>query len=176
MTSPGGGGGDNGDIGQTGLNFINASGLAEMASGGASKASLAAFFGGGGSESESSDPLHIEFADVDIIDSGDASNDDVKEAAQAAADLAKQLVRSANSNGGMDALAELMDAEIDKQAEGLADQEEPDLDALLGAIAHVHSSGTAQSCMTEGAKAAYDLLLEAYEAIVTHEAVEAHTL
>jgi hypothetical protein len=128
--------------------------------------------GGGGGAGEGGDGFSIDFGNASIDDSGDGSDDDLDEAAQEAADEAKDLVRSANSNPGMDALADLIDDEIDNQAEGMVDGNAPDLDALFGAIAQVHSTGTAQSCMTEGIKAAYDLLMEAYHAMSVHEALE----
>lgn len=132
--------------------------------------------GGSGGAGGGGGGFSIDFGGVSIDDSGDGSDDDLDEAAQEAAEEAKDLVRSMNSNPGMDALAEILDDEIDNQAEGMVDGNAPDVDALFGAIAGVHSSPTAQSCMTEGIQAAFDLLMEAFRAMRAHEAQEGMSL
>lgn len=106
---------------------------------------------------------------IKIQDSGDGSDDDLQEVAEAAAEMAKAILHSACSNAGMDALADLIDEAIDIEAEGLPDGIRPNSMLLFAMIHHVHSPATARSCMTEGIEAAVAILMEAYETIKAHE-------
>lgn len=105
---------------------------------------------------------------------GDGSDSDLYEIADEAAATAIGDLLSFCSNPGMYALAEMISDAISGEAENMAQMNEPDIEALFGAIAGVHSEDTAMSCMSEGISAAFEDLMDGWDQILAHEAAEGH--
>jgi hypothetical protein len=114
-------------------------------------------------------------ADNDVA-GGDGSDSDLYEIASEAAATAIEDLLSTCSNEGMYALAEMISDAIVGEAENMAQMSPPDMFALFGAIAGVHSEDTAMSCMTEGISIAFEDLMDGWDQIVAHELAEGNSL
>jgi hypothetical protein len=109
---------------------------------------------------------------LELGESGDGSDQDLEELAQQAADLCEQIMDEKCSNNGMKAMAQMMQGKIQQVAEDMLGGTRPNMEDVWTAIDQVHSYDTARSCMSEAVSDCGELLNQAFEKMVEHEAAE----
>lgn len=115
---------------------------------------------------------HTINVDLEMYESADGSDRDLEDLAALAAEKATEYLYEKSTNEGMRVMAEMIEEVIQGMAENMVEGDEPDPEPMFEAIAGVHSSDTARSCMSEGIYGAYTILATAYRMMVVHEAME----
>jgi hypothetical protein len=109
---------------------------------------------------------------LEMSESGDGSDRDLEELADLAANLSEQVFSDKCTNPGMQEMGRMMMDAVNEQAQNMLNGDRPDPEAIWNAIEGVHSYDTARSCMTEAVTDVCELLDQAFEMMIEHEAEE----
>jgi hypothetical protein len=109
---------------------------------------------------------------LEMSESGDGSDRDLEELADLVANLSEQVFNDKCTNPGMQEMGRMMMEKVNEQCLNMLNGDRPDPEAIWDAIEAVHSYGTARSCMTEAVTDVSELLHQAFEMMIEHEAAE----